>query len=118
MALTPVELEQIKDLLDTQKRELMSDTKRRINRLERTQKAQRIAENSNLQSGLQKQFNTEIHAAIQTSEHNLKQLLQKRFDYLDGALENVTGEIIKIQGELHTNHEERIQALARTIHNP
>lgn len=112
MALTSTDIGQIKGLLDTQRHKIATDTERKINTAITNLEVRVMTETSRLESDLQKH----IKISIQTSENNLKQLIQQRFDYLDGALENVTVEIIKIQGELHTDHEERIRALEQKIH--
>jgi hypothetical protein len=65
---------------------------------------------------------TTIETTVAASEHRLKTEMDKRFgrverrfDSIHKAIDNAVAEIIKTEGELYEEHEDRIKVLEREI---
>jgi hypothetical protein len=62
---------------------------------------------------MEKRFNTKIDAVSKKVD-----AIDKRFDQVDEKLEKIWLELIKYTGELHQDHEKRIQKLEQRVYTP
>jgi hypothetical protein len=112
MAFTKEELEQLKGLLHEQKAAIAVDTERKI-ATATTNLARALKANTQVaQAKLEAAVKREIH----TTADNLNQQMNRRFDQVDQAIEQLAQELVKFVGELHQDHELRIKSLERELH--